>query len=220
MAEYVNSLMPGAYEKLKGTAMKKGDSRLAAYDNHMKFEDKATGEIYSYESDMSRDFVFFIQIAPGQMMSTEEVIEMYEGLNVSNWKDIDHSDPEQAAAAKDLYLKSFAKILKSFFNEQKRIVRTYGMLPSQLPPMAFILASNGGTECINRQLIGVASEDLKIGGVKIKSDGREMNMHDLLVEKGYLSKEYVEQAIKMSDFQGGISSMTNALFDNIRIFWF
>jgi hypothetical protein len=204
---------PGTYEVLNELRKDHGDDkRLNGYDQHMEFKDPVTGEYCEYSSDMDRDQTYFVHGAEGQMMSSEEILEMYEGLCAAKWKDIDMADPSQVAAAKDMYMRSYADVYRFLVNELQRLMNTYGTLPIQLPAMALIAASYGKYGFCHRFMAGNTVVDMLKQGSYQSSGDKNKTMLDALVENGYLSKEYAEASKKIIDYQTGISFAVNNVF--------
>ena len=215
---YLKNLMPGVHERLKSLAKTRSDhNRLNGYNSKMRFEDPGTGEFFEYGSDMNRDMFYLIQAGYGQM-SEEEILEMFEGFSASKWKDIDFTDPVQVAAAKDMYLRSHARIYQIFTDEQTRQVNTHGMIPMQLPPLAYIVAMNGNLDLVHRTALGNAVLDMMSHHSAKFLDGQKQSMLDYMVAKGYLSGEYVENRKNISDHQSGYTALTGNIFPQVKGF--
>jgi hypothetical protein len=216
---FFDEMLPGAFDKLVDLAAPKGEeSRLNKTDDKIPFKNPFTGESFSYGSSLTRDYGYFIQAGASQMMSEEEILELFEDFCVANWKDVDYSDPEQAAAAQDLYLRSYAKIYAAFANEEKRNVRTYGLIPTQLPPIALTVASNGNTLISHRLLIANAMLDMPKTDV-VTRDGKKIPILEYLVQKGYLSREFVADREQTTDLTGGINMVMGNMTSHYDLFF-
>ncbi len=219
LGEIVEGLVPGVQEKLRALdRVRSDDNRFSAFQSHMDFNDPVSGDHYEYSSHSQRDYAFFAQGGAGQMMSPEEILEMYENVNLSVWKDYDSEDPKEAAAAKEIYLANMGKLYEVMFNHLQRVEHTYGFLPAQMSTIAFMLAANGKLDMFANIGFGTVSDDL-IKKMNSVVGGQEMTMAEVLVLKGYLSKDYLDKVKETSDLESALTMrITNGFTTTAQIF--
>ena len=195
-------------DKMTETAGDREKSRLNDFSSRCSFEDPHTGEKISYGSNMHRMMTPLCRMAEGEMMSNDEVLELIENLNIENMKDLDISDQKQAERAKDIYLKSMAKLYKIYYDYHMRFYNTYGMLVDQIPVPMLALAMPDHMSDLFFRFDGANMDELITGGGL--SEGRRVvkGLMDLMVERGYLTPEFVAEFRKLSNHASGTSYVT------------
>ncbi len=175
--------------------------RLTTNNDQLEFKDKKTNTTFKIRQSMQRFLSQMVLLASGQGMADEEVLEMMEGLTVASRGDVDMTDPQQQEEARTLYLRSMAKLVTMVGEQQKRYIKELGMLPAQLSPLAFAVAAGDNLKTIlARTSMAVTFHDILLAKESKNSDGESVNIMELLVEEGFLSREYAEEARRNADY--------------------
>ena len=195
--EHYNSL----YRRLKGKEVK--NDRLKKRDNDLEFRNSFTNESFTIGEDMNRVLENFCRMGESEGMSEEEIVELFEDMNMAGLKDLDLSDEKQAEAATERYLKSIARFYRMNYEQHMRFINTYGLLPDQLPPYMLAAAMPESFSELRLRMNGAAMENYsKLGWLKT-ADGKKQKLIDLLAERGYLSREFCDDFIRLSDHNAG-----------------
>ena len=190
--DYTEKNFGNLYKKLLDIRNSKKGSRNRKYDNGSDFKDGFKKESYAISTNMDRLIMTFCRMAYSEGLSDEEAIEIFEGLSIQNWKDVDMSNPAQVERAKDTYFKSVAKFYTMYYEHHMRFINTYGLVPDQMPAAMLALAMPDSFGEIQRRIDGANFTDLSLQGY-FKADGRdEVNLLDVLAEKNYLTREFAD----------------------------
>ncbi len=191
------------YTNLHDIALCGPKSRLKSFSTSLEFKNPHTGRSLQIGADMNRLWDVFLRIAISDGMSDEEINELFEGMNIGQWKDLDTDNEEQMKAAEDRYLKSIAKLYKLHYEHHIRYIRTYGMLPDQIPgPLMAIAAPEAFGEMRLRIDGGTLDELAKNGGVMAAGHEKEL-MLDYLVENNYITADFAAEYRRITDHLAG-----------------
>ncbi len=200
---YVEQMRPGLLQKIMNLKNGSGKNRIGKFDIHPSFVD-SEGENYNYGPDHSRERAIAVQMAEGQMMSDEEVIELLENLQVDKFKDLDRTDAKQVEKAEETYFKSMAEYVKRLFGQQRRILKTNGFACAKMPPLAISLGMGAGGEqqSYNKFITNSTLDIFSTEGGK--------HLLKTLVKKGYLSEKYLNLAEDETILQSELNNISNA----------
>ena len=103
MARITQEKYPRLYEELQTQAYNSETSRENTFASHVRFNNKFSGISYELGHKQTRMLHSLCRMCESEGMSDDEAMEIFEGLNIADWKDYDPNDEQQVKEAEDRY---------------------------------------------------------------------------------------------------------------------
>lgn len=186
-----------------------------------EFRDPVTGEVFHFATNIRRLPFFIAKVYSGNM-ANEEILDIFEGLLLPYSKDIDLTKEDQRLYVRERFLDSAQKIFRMQYDHVKRYEATYGTLADDLPFGCFMESLGAGqSEFITRNHFGQDFSQLvsTAGERKSQSDGKKMTLAEILQKYGKITKEELDDAIKLCpDYYQRLNADQNNRFNDVTDF--
>ena len=182
---------------------------------HPTLNDTVENEKWVFSIDISR-MVFEACTIYHEGVSDDELVEIFEGLTLTERTGIDLNQKDQRLYARERFLDSAAKLFRLQRDALKRYQNTYGTLPENLPYGVFMESlGSGQTDHIIRSYFGqdLAQISDERAERKSESGGEKLTLAEILVKYNKITREEKDEAVLMNSnyYQGYMSAGTKRI---------